>query len=395
MVYFFTLAWILYSAYIFDVCKRSVRKNMTYILIGVWLTLISALQYRMGADIVAYMGEYGFYDNDFSWSYISHFITRRPGWVLLNQLCYLISDDFVLLKSVIAAFVNFAVFRFIWKHSNYPFISIFLYFIIIYFALSFNILRQSISFAIFLLSYEFLNGRKLIPYFICCIIALLFHTSAIILFFFPLAKYINLPRGRFMFFCSISIILILIVGLNPGSVKSILTDIIYFVGDEKMNEQTNSMAAEDTSGVYNIFGLIKYIIFYLFYWYVYTSSTTKTLRSDKLLNGLFVVFFVLYVFNVALPILYRVCYYLQIVYVVYASEFIGRHSFSHNTRLVYKKSNSFVITILIFILVHVVPVVTTKIMYVQYFPYCSIFDKSINPEREKLFGDKERGGYIF
>lgn len=389
MIYFFTLVWILYSAYRFDICKRKANKNVTYVLIGIWLTLMSALQYRMGADIIAYMGEYAIYDLNFSWDYISHFIMRRPGWVLLNQLCSLISEDFVCLKTVIAVFVNFAVFHFFKKHSNYPFISIFLYFIVLYFALSFNILRQSISFAIFLLSYDFLKKRKLIPYYLCCILALFFHDSAIVLFLLPLTRYIKLSREKIVLFAGVGVLFMILLLYMPGGIKSTIVDLASFVGDEKVDQNASNMGEIDTSGSFNIFGVIKYCLFFVFYCFVFNSPTTQKLRSENILNGLFVLFLSLYVLNVAFPILYRVCIYPQIIYILFASEFIGENTISININSVTKKTNSYLLLVLLFILVHFVPILTTKTMYLQYFPYSSIVDKSISVERERLYGDKE------
>jgi len=89
--------------------------------------------------------------------------------------------------------------------------SLFIFVFCTFFNFSLNGMRQSIATAIFLYSTKYISEKKIIRYYLCIAVAILFHTSAIVyLFFYPLA-YLRLNKKR------IIVILPILLMLSVGS----------------------------------------------------------------------------------------------------------------------------------------------------------------------------------
>lgn len=210
MIYLITFTIFIVLIFLFDI-NNSKKKNakLWYNLMTVWLILLSGLAYQVGADIPGYMYEYDslavkkiesisdlfdFKDN------------RQPLWVLLEYVCHSISPYFVFFKLVIAIFCNWIISRFIFKHSLYPFTALLFYSLILYLNLNFNALRQLLAISFFLLGYDSLADRKWIKYYAWCVVALLFHSSAIICFLFPLLYFIPISKKSVIIISSILVV---------------------------------------------------------------------------------------------------------------------------------------------------------------------------------------------
>ena len=172
MVYIIAILLIIIGVFIFDlransqINKSASLQSYYYYIVCFYLICISAFQYRIGADMPAYMGEYEQYSKNLSWDYLSSFSSRLPGWVLLNVICNGISSDFLCLKIVTSLFVNVILFKFFKRSTQYWFTCLFVYFISFYLTLNFNILRASISIAIFIYALKFLQKKKLGKYYL-------------------------------------------------------------------------------------------------------------------------------------------------------------------------------------------------------------------------------------
>ena len=156
MIYIFTLVVLVVLIIRFDYKyvgeKRNnfdnhvlTRYDLWYGVMLIWFICVSGFAYNVGSDITIYMREYNNFGGIWkvnTFSDILKFDNRQPGWVLLNVICASISRNFVLLKLVIAIFVNWTVFRFLRRHTKYVFTGIFFYAVILYLSLNFNALKN-------------------------------------------------------------------------------------------------------------------------------------------------------------------------------------------------------------------------------------------------------------
>jgi hypothetical protein len=108
-----------------------------------------------------------------------------------------ISDQLYLFIVAITIILPIA---YIWiKNSKMPGLSVLIYITLGFFTFSFSGLRQSIALAITFFSFKYIQERNIIKFLLCVILAMLFHTSAIIfLIAYPL-YYIRIRFHHFMF----------------------------------------------------------------------------------------------------------------------------------------------------------------------------------------------------
>lgn len=165
-----------------------------YLLVmGCACWLLSALRYLTGFD-------YRFYESVFQTIRNTPFPAflgyegMEPGFLLLNKLVAWCGGDYRVFLVLFHLLLTAMVFWWIGKYSKSPWLSVFLYITLQFFAMSMNLLRQSMAASIFLLAYPFLTKRKLIPYCAVILVAACFHRSVLImlplyfLLHFPITK---------------------------------------------------------------------------------------------------------------------------------------------------------------------------------------------------------------
>lgn len=160
------------------------------LLMGLACWLLASLRYVTGFD-------YRFYESAFqtvdasglggaSWSEL--------GYLLLNLAVSLLGGDYRGFLLVFHFLLTFLVFTWIGRYSRSPWLSVFLFLTLQYFALSMNFLRQSLAAAIVLWTYPFLKSRRFLPTCGIVLLAACFHRTALIML--PLCFLLSLPPTR-------------------------------------------------------------------------------------------------------------------------------------------------------------------------------------------------------
>lgn len=110
------------------------------------------------------------------------------GYIYLNRLLSFISNDAQILFIFTGFITAFSFGRFIYKYSMLPWMSAFMFLTLQFFDLSMSGVRQILSIAILLFSYDFIIKRKPIKFLLVVLLATTIHTSAIMfLILYPLA----------------------------------------------------------------------------------------------------------------------------------------------------------------------------------------------------------------
>ena len=153
-----------------------------------WLT--ASLRYVTGFD-------YRFYESAFqtvaatglagaSWS--------EPGYLLLNWVAAQLGGDYRIFLFVFHFLLTALVFVWIGRYSPSPWLSVFLFLTLQYFALSMNFLRQALAAAIVIWAYPFLKKRRFLPACGLVLLAACFHRTALVML--PLCFLLALPPSR-------------------------------------------------------------------------------------------------------------------------------------------------------------------------------------------------------
>lgn len=121
----------------------------------------------------------------------------EPGFTFLCALCKSIYNNWFFFQFVVSLIDTILLVRFLNHASvNIPY-ALMLYITFNGFTMSTDLMRNSIAIMIFINALDFIQQRKIIPYMICCLIALMFHTSAF--FFFPLYFFFHIRLNRWIY----------------------------------------------------------------------------------------------------------------------------------------------------------------------------------------------------
>ena len=167
------------------------RYRWVYLLaMGLACWLLASLRYVTGFD-------YRFYESAFqtvaatglagaSWS--------EPGYLLLNWVVSLLGGDYRIFLFVFHFLLTALVFVWIGRYSASPWLSVFLFLTLQYFALSMNFLRQALAAAIAIWAYPFLKKRRFLPACGLVLLAACVHRTALVML--PLCFLLALPPSR-------------------------------------------------------------------------------------------------------------------------------------------------------------------------------------------------------
>jgi len=392
MIYLFTIAILVFLIIKYDLSPYQKGKDYEwwYRIVLIWFICVSGFAYNVGGDIPRYMYEYDFSTWSTLGSWKNIFIDnerRMPGWILTETICNGISKDFFFFKMVIAIFTNTMIFRFIKKQSNYIFTSILFYALILYLNLNFNALRQMIAISFFLYGYDYLIEKKWIRYYLFVVIAYLFHPSAAICAFFPL--FLFFPFGKQSILISVAIVLgtsIIAFTTNVNTILSLYLVQSDGISNESVNYAQNYLLEDNVSGL-NIKGVM--IVFFQVLLYLYILSfLLRSKESVKESNTMYLLFILFFILNYAVPVFFfRLLFYLQFFYIALLPKGIMSFCTTKN----FNQKYYILVLIILFCYVPIsnlfqVNKKTDYPLFVQYYPYHSIFDKEIDPVRNSLFG---------
>lgn len=170
-----------------------------------FMFLLSAFRYGIGFDWGNYLMIYSNAKGRALFD-LSYWDVEK-GWLLLNNIVSRLSgNDYGALVAVVSAFITLSAAVFIYRFSERPWISVYLYITLVFFYGSMNYLRQYLTLAVFLYAYGFLikpvRGIKeiflwFIPYAAVIALASCFHVVALVAL--PVYFIVRIPPSRASF----------------------------------------------------------------------------------------------------------------------------------------------------------------------------------------------------
>lgn len=157
---------------------------------GLACWLLASFRYVTGFD-------YRFYESAFqsiSASGLGGADWSEPGYLLLNRAVSQLGGDYRIFLFVFHFLLTALVFVWIGRYSLSPWLSVFLFLTLQYFALSMNFLRQALAAAIVIWTYPFLKNGRFLPACGLVLFAACFHRTALIML--PLCVLLTLPPTK-------------------------------------------------------------------------------------------------------------------------------------------------------------------------------------------------------
>jgi len=266
MIFLFIIVALCLLSFVYDYRKIEKGKLFWWIFVTLLMICAAGFRYKMGYDSLMYEDHYK-WQHALSQLNADDFKNTRfaPFFILLFSLCKSITDDFMIVQFVEATIVNCVFCRFIWKNSRHVFMAGLLYFFFLYFMLNMQVLREAIAASCFLLAWPYLRDRKWLKYYLMCVVAFLFHISAIALFFVPLCF---VPGLRWFFtFGRRTLIIIPLVLAFSFVVNYFLFDFVKAIAvTEAMVERATTYSHDELGGnIMNINGIISLVFKYCLY----------------------------------------------------------------------------------------------------------------------------------
>ena len=365
------------------------KSNLMYWGLCAFLSLFIGFRYRVGGDTLWYnnMFDDGTYPSlkelfngyDFIASYF------YPGWLFLNAAVKSFIGEFWGVQLLQALFVNIVCFHVFNKYCNerrYTCLLIYYFFYFLYF--NTEIMRESISASFFFLSFGCINERKWGKYYVFCLLAFLFHPSAIITFIIPiLLIYSQLLKRHFKFYYILIVILAIMLTYSVQTLVSIMpTEFIAYKADSYLSQEKtfNGVAGVLIMKVLPVLGLLP----------VVNKNFRKTVEEDTFYK-LFLLYLIIDTFSMFASGFYRMLNYFMPVMVIQMSN--ATYAIRIQRRMT--KSKIFgILALCILILVQVryyffrnlEDIGSSEFKYYRrWYPYHSIFDKQKNNERETMY----------
>lgn len=209
----------------------------------------------------------------------NYVLSLEYGYKLFNWLCAFISKNEQIIIIAQSVVVIVLLFILIDKKSEYPLLSIWMYLTLGIFQTEMNISRNAIALLIFYLSIDFIIERKPIRYFLCILIAMSFHLSAV--FFIPmyfLLNYSSFNKKQIVRAVVISIVVTI-------AVPFIREALVYFVPLRYRRYILGNVT--DFSSL--LVGVAYFALFCFVYIFMDKANRIETIEEDRVGTWLFLI----------------------------------------------------------------------------------------------------------
>lgn len=373
MIYFFLLFLIIFLVFVFDVGKRSrsnvKQKKIAWNVICVLLIIISAIKYRVGSDVVIYTDEYKeiLPITRANWDYIFDNFNRQFGWMILVTICKSITPSFLLPQIIISIFVNSAIFNFIKSNTEKPFVGLLLFYLIAYVPYNFEVLRQSIAIAFFIMGIKYYKDSKWFKYYLCVLGGFAFHSSAVVLALIPLFKLVPITKASIIWELGIGVVGIILLPFFINYIPNLINSNEALFGAQVYYANKSSYEVTEISYFGNV------MLFFINY--VITLFLCK--EKNQWYRPFVMCYLYFNIINLAFPILYRFSYYFLIFYILGLCKTITFCKF---------EKHLIPILIILFVMFNTYRRYNVDWLgipaYRQYYPYHTYFDPVEDSERE-------------
>lgn len=388
MIYFVVFILLLIPVVKYDWMAKTGGENKWYYFNLVVLILLAGLRYRVGSDTLMYMSMFDECPTLDELKYFDFEVAKyNPLWYILNAVSRTIYDDFVLFQIIHAIIVNSVFFVFFRKYcSNYYFTAILLYYIGYFCYFNMEVMRESLCVCVLLLSIHFMLDRKWIYYYMMCVIGLLFHYSAILLFVFPLLFLFRKPSWKL----ELLIFLVMIIVMKVINLPMLV------LGLFGLNEQLIQLVESYIYEQRNLMGIISELLNYLpilgFIW----IRESKTVEEKKDFTFIMMGTVVIYALSMSIGIFSR--------FINYFAPFIIVYSVNTLYQVLKLKFKYYQISYLVCIFSTIVlcfnmirfytkdvsDIYPGTRSYVRYIPYYSVLKPKIDEHRERFIeNDRE------
>ncbi len=390
-IYIIIFLYLLFLTYKYDVKKSKQYFKVNYIFSCIVLIIVAGVRYRIGYDTSNYMESYKYAPS------LSDIINGLqfygdPLWMYIIAISKEIYNDFFVVQIFQAIIVNVAVFWFVKRHSPKPFLSILLYFLLLWWNLCFEAMREAIAASFFLYALDaILFNKGLKAYYLRVWPAIFAHTFGFVTLLFPFIKYLKINKY--------TIIVIIVILVMTFSIKDYINDITMLLemASEISADSTSDLALDkateyfdsDTFGESNLSvnGVISMVIGGIFPCLVLIFMLkNKTVLGKSNLTPFVFVYLCIVILRLQIPIFFRFLNYFELLVIVAFTQAIYLERITIKRQIAY--FSMFAMVFIRMYSLNAYDVGTLVKAYRRYVPYNSIFQRNYNKESETIFSSK-------
>lgn len=340
MIFLTIYLFLLYKSIIFEINKR---KKTMFIIISI-ITFILAFNYQMGIDWTNYQKIYDLKISDFELKDIifNNSFREEKGYLVLNILGNKLGLNYEVFMGILLSFCIVTLLNLGKKYSRniFLFIGVILGKYLLAASLEPTI-RQLLAVSIIALGYKYIERKSLINYLFCVILAMQFHSSAIIGIGIYFLDKINITIKKSIF---IILIFPIILKILP-EVLEIVSSFIPTIG--RFNNYFNNIRY-GIGFSRNLLGNISRLgIMFLYLYFIFFSDMKN---QKKYIKNTAIFYIIISYFSNQLPILYRVQEYFIFSFAISLS-YVGSTTIFDKKIKICKKEIGLVFVCLIYIII--------------------------------------------
>ena len=397
MIYIAILLYLLYLTIRYDILEFQAYKQVHFVVVIIILICVSGFRYRLGTDSYVYeVNVFSYYSSLSNLSSLDFgYFRLQPTWVLLNSLGRTLGG-FVYVQ-IITSIIHIGLWGYVIRRicPALMFSSLFVYYIYDFTAFNMEVMREGMAVSLFLCSLVELNAKKFLRYILFALLAYMFHSFSIIASISYLLFYLFLSKNIHMAITSVLVVAI-ICAIN----KNFIIDILINTALGSSNTTITYAASYATSvrygeSDYSWKGLLTRFSLPVIYGYILYKVRVEYYNYVKLNWRIFTsAIFIAMTFLVAtyaLVIIGRMYNYFHmfsfLLIALYIKSFCKRYSPQQQVRYAFLllliplglATNDYLRTD---------SLADTEKYYSRYYPYSSVFDKSIDNKREVIMMNK-------
>lgn len=382
MIYLLVFILLLIPVVKYDWMAKTGGENTWFYFNLVVLILLAGLRYRVGSDTLMYMSVFEDCPTLDELKYFDFAEAKyNPLWYVINAISRSIHDSFTCFQVIHAIFVNSVFFWFFRKYCPlYYFSAILLYYLGYFCYFNMEVMRESLCICIMLFAIPSYMNHKYFIYYILCIIGVLFHYSALLLFFLPLLHFFQKPSWKWQLVIFITIVLF----VKVIDVPALLLNVLGF--NEQMTLLLKNYLDMERSLMGMLSEILKYMPIFILICVREVNGISDRYDFTPFVMGVVIIYsMAMAVGGFARFINYFVPFI--IVYSVNTLYTVLNMDFKSKQMTILSSVAAFLllfVNMASFYLGDVSQVYPNTRAYVRYLPYYSTFDPKIDEHRERF-----------
>ena len=387
MIYFF----IFITLFILSIKNENKKRDKIFKLVVYFIIFILAFNYKMGTDWLAYQEYYDIKILNYSFKDIilNNPFREERGYIFLNFLGNKLGLNYEFFMAILISFCVINILKVGIKRSkNYYIFTLIIFVQYLLIASLEPTIRQFITVTLTVIGYRYIERKEPLKYFLIILIAIQFHTSAILGVIIYFLNKIDINKKRLFLLIAFIFTIIKILPFIFKSASNIISNRYVNMYLNYFNDIFYGMSKNRLIKG-NIFIFIITLIYLYIVFFAYDNSKNKKVY----IKNAALIYIVCNYFQNILPILYRVQEYFIVPFAITLS-YSSQITFFNKKIIFYKDIYKYFVIIFInilFLFIFMEKIYNSELNKIRYGDYKNYFIEKIKGNVTNNFKEKKKG----